>query len=121
MTCAIKDCRDFSDISTDVDTQTSADVDLGNSYAMGAGFAFALNERLSASMSYSHRITRETRIKQDGFPERDVNGSDASAGLLNFGISYGLSDNLTMSGSVGIGVTPDAPDVTVGFRFPYNF
>lgn len=113
--------RNFSDISTDVDTRTSADVDLGDSYALGAGFAFALNERMSVSMSYSHRITRETRIKQDGASEQEISGSDASAGLLNFGVSYGLSDNLTMTGSVGIGITPDAPDVTVGFRFPYNF
>jgi hypothetical protein len=32
-----------------------------------------------------------------------------------------LGDDLTMSGNVGIGITPDAPDVAVGFRFPYNF
>lgn len=111
----------FSDISTDVNTRTSADVDLGDSFALGAGFAFALNEKLSASMSYSHRITRETSIKQNGQSEQSINGSDASAGLLNFGISYSLGDNLTMTGNVGIGITPDAPDVTVGFRFPYNF
>lgn len=113
--------RDFNDISTDVDTRTSAEVDLGNSFALGAGFAFALNEKMSVSMSYSHRITRETSIKQRGFSEQSVPGSDASAGLLNFGMSYGLADNLTMTGSVGIGITPDAPDVTVGFRFPYTF
>jgi hypothetical protein len=113
--------RSFSDISTSPGMRTKADVDLGDSFALGAGFAFALNEKLSASMSYSHRITRETSIKQSGQSEVDVNGSDASAGLLNFGISYSLGDNLTMSGNVGIGITPDAPDVTVGFRFPYNF
>lgn len=113
--------RSFSDISTDPETRTSADVDLGDSFAIGAGFAFALNENLSASMSYSHRITRETSIKQRGQSEVSVNGSDASAGLLNFGLSYGLADNLTMSASVGIGITPDAPDVTVSVRFPYNF
>jgi len=113
--------QDFSDISTDANTRTSADVDLGDSFALGAGFAFALNEKMSVSMSYSHRITRETTIKQKGFAEQDVNGSDASAGLLNFGVSYSLGDNLTMTGNVGIGITPDAPDVSVGFRFPYNF
>jgi Putative MetA-pathway of phenol degradation len=113
--------RSFSDISTDVDSRTRADVDLGDSFALGAGFAFALNEKLSASMSYSHRITRETSIKQSGQSEVDVSGSDASAGLLNFGVSYSLGDNLTMTGNVGIGITPDAPDVSVGFRFPYNF
>ncbi|KGM07788.1 Fap amyloid fiber secretin [Methylophaga thiooxydans] len=113
--------RSFSDISTSPDIQTGADVDLGDSYAFGAGFAFALNEKLSASMSYSHRITKETSIKQRGQSEIDVNGSDASAGLLNFGVSYSLGDNLTMTGNVGIGITPDAPDVSVGFRFPYNF
>jgi hypothetical protein len=113
--------RDFSDISTDANTRTSATVNLGDSFAFGAGFAFALNEKLSTSMSYSHRITRETSIKQRGQSEQDVIGSDASAGLLNFGVSYALGDNLTMSGNVGIGVTPDAPDVTVSFRFPYDF
>lgn len=113
--------RSFSDISTSPDIRTKADVDLGDSFAFGAGFAFALNEKLSASMSYSHRITRETTIQASGQSEQTVNGSDASAGLLNFGVSYSLGDNLTMTGNVGIGITPDAPDVTVGFRFPYNF
>lgn len=111
----------FSDISTSPTMRTKADVDLGDSFAFGAGFAFALNEKLSASMSYSHRITRETSIKQSGQSEVDVKGSDASAGLLNFGVSYSLGDNLTMTGNVGIGITPDAPDVSVNFRFPYNF
>lgn len=111
----------FSDISTSPGMRTKADVDLGDSFAFGAGFAFALNEKLSASMSYSHRITRETSIKASGQSEQTVKGSDASAGLLNFGVSYSLGDNLTMTGNVGIGITPDAPDVTVGFRFPYNF
>lgn len=113
--------RDFSDISTNIDLSQKASVDLGDSFALGAGFAFALNERMSISTSYSHRITRETRIKQDGFSQQTVKGSDASAGSLNFGMTYGLGDNLTMSGNVGIGVTPDAPDVTVSIRFPYNF
>lgn len=113
--------RDFSDISGDPNLKISGEIDLGDSFQIGGGMAFALNDRMSFSTSYAHRFTRKSRIKQDGQSWASVVGSDSSSGLLNFGVTYAMSDRLSMVTNVGLGVTPDAPDVSVGIKFPYNF
>lgn len=113
--------RKFDDINGDPNTKTSGEIDLGDTYQMGGGLAFALNDRMSTSMSYAHRFSQKARIKQAGQGWNSVTGSDASAGSLNFGVTYAMSDKLSMVANVGMGVTPDAPDVTVGIKFPYNF
>lgn len=113
--------RGFSDISGDPNLKISGDIDLGDTYQIGGGVAFALNDRMSFSTSYAHRFTRKSRIKQDGQSWVSVVGSDSSSGLLNFGLTYAMTDRLSMVTNVGLGVTPDAPDVSVGIKFPYNF
>lgn len=113
--------RKFSDISGTPGDKVAGEIDLGDSYQLGGGLAFALNDRMSTSMSYSHRFSQKARIKQAGAGWNSVTGSDASAGSLNFGVTYAMSDKLSMVANVGMGVTPDAPDVTVGIKFPYNF
>jgi len=111
----------FNDISSVQGTVTPGRVDLGDSVQLGGGMAFALNERMSLSMSYAHRFAQKSRIKQEGQSWQSVVGSDSSSGSLNFGVTYAMSDKLSMVSNVGLGVTPDAPDVTVGVKFPYNF
>lgn len=113
--------KSFSDISSRQGEKVSGDVDLGDSVQLGAGIAYALNDRLSTSISYSHRFAKKSRIRSEGADWQSVIGSDASAGLLNFGVNFALTDRLTMVSNVGIGITPDAPDITVGVKFPYNF
>ncbi|MDO9052004.1 MAG: hypothetical protein Q8N02_11040 [Methylotenera sp.] len=112
--------RKFSDISGG-DTPVAGEIDLGDSYQIGGGFAFALSDRMSTSMSYAHRFSQKARIKKSGASWDSIVGSDASAGSLNFGVTYAMTDKLTMVANVGMGVTPDAPDVTVGIKFPYIF
>jgi opacity protein-like surface antigen len=113
--------RGFSDISGDPNLKISGEIDLGDSYQLGGGLAFALNDRMSFSTSYAHRFTQKSRIKQDGQSWSSVVGSDSSSGLLNFGVTYAMTDRLSMVTNVGLGVTPDAPDISVGIKFPYNF
>lgn len=113
--------RNFSDISSDPATITPGRVALGNQYSLGAGIAFALNERMSLSTSYSHRFSRKSRIRGQNQAWQTVAGSDSSAGVLNFGVTYALSDKRSMVVNVGVGVTPDAPDITIGVKFPFSF
>jgi len=108
--------RGFSDISGDPNLKISGEIDLGDSYQIGGGLAFALNDRMSFSTSYAHRFTQKSRIKQDGQSWVSVVGSDSSSGLLNFGVTYAMTDRLSMVTNVGLGVTPDAPDVSVGIK-----
>lgn len=111
----------FDDISSVKGTTTAGEVDLGDSYQLGGGMAFALNDRMSMSMSYAHRFAQQSRIKSGSAAWTNVVGSDSSSGSLNFGVTYAMSDKLSMVANVGVGITPDAPDVTVGVKFPYNF
>lgn len=113
--------RSFSDISSDPNTRTPGSVRLGDQFSLGAGFAFALNERMSLSTSYSHRFARKARIREQGQGWQTVNGSDSSAGVLNFGVTYALSHRRSMVFNLGIGVTADAPDITIGVKFPFSF
>ena len=113
--------RSFNDISSDPNTRTPGSVRLGDQFSLGAGFAFALNERMSLSTSYSHRFARKARIREQGQGWQTVNGSDSSAGVLNFGVTYALSDRRSMVFNLGIGVTADAPDITIGVKFPFSF
>ncbi len=108
--------RKFDDISSVPGSSVSGEIDLGDSIQVGGGVAFALNDRMSVSTSYAHRFTQDSRV--DG---TRIIGSSANSGLLSFGVTYAMTNKLSMVGSVGLGVTPDAPDVTVGIKFPYNF
>jgi hypothetical protein len=110
----------FDDIDNNPDTVNPGDVKLGDSFYFGAGVAFAFNERTSFSMSLSNRLSARTRTRYDGQPWTKVIGSDANSALFNLGVTYALSEKATMVGLLGIGLTPDAPDFTLGFRVPYS-
>ncbi|MBO9718047.1 MAG: transporter [Pseudoxanthomonas sp.] len=110
----------FDDIDNNPDTVNPGDVKLGDSFYFGAGVAFAFNERTSFSMSLSNRLSARARMRYDGQPWNKVIGSDANSALFNLGVTYALNANTTMVGLLGIGMTPDAPDFTLGFRLPYS-
>lgn len=110
----------FDDIDNNPDTVNPGDVKLGDSFYFGAGVAFAFNERTSFSMSLSNRMSARAKTRYDGMPWTKVIGSDANSALFNLGVTYALNDNATVVGLLGIGLTPDAPDFTLGFRVPYS-
>ena len=112
---------DFNDIDSVAGAQPGS-VKLGDSFQYGLGTAFALNERMSLSLSYTQRFTAKSKIKLDsvGAWQRII-GSDANAASLNFGVTYALTDRQAMVANVGAGLTPDAPDVTVGLKFVNSF
>lgn len=110
----------FDDIDNNPDTVNPGDVKLGDSFYYGAGVAFAFNERTSFSMSFSNRLSARARTRVDGQPWLKVIGSDANAAMFNLGVTYAMSQNATVVGLLGIGLTPDAPDFTLGFKIPYS-
>lgn len=87
----------------------------GDSLELGLGMAYALNERLSTSISYQHRFTFKT--EQNG---GTIANSDVNVGSIFFGVSHAISEKTSFSMSVGVGLTKDAPDVIVGVRFPFT-
>ena len=110
----------FDDIGS-AEGDQPGDVDPGNALEFGGGIAYALNERISLSLSYTQRFVNETEIRPDGGEFQEIIGSDAVVGVVNTGLTWALTDSLTMIANVGTGVTADAADVEVSLKFPYRF
>ncbi|EIK95935.1 hypothetical protein PMM47T1_14796 [Pseudomonas sp. M47T1] len=111
----------FDDIDPNVGSTIGGKVDLGDSFQVGMGVAFALNEKMSMSFSLSDLIQRRSKIKQDGGDWQGVPASDANAGYFNIGMTIAASDSLTIVPNLSIGMTDDAPDFTFSLKFPYYF
>ena len=112
----------FSDISTTPNQKVGGKVKLGDSWQIGAGVAFALNEKMSMSFSVSDLIQRRSKIKQDGDSSyTSVINSDANAAYFNVGMTLAATPNFTIVPNLSIGLTDDAPDFTFSLKFPYYF
>lgn len=110
---------DFDNIGGN--TPTPGTVDLGNAYQFGLGTAFALNERLSMSFSYTQRISDKAKTRVEGGQWQSIIGSNANSAMVNMGVTFALTKHLTAVTNVGIGLTTDAPDAQLGIRLPYQF
>jgi len=111
----------FDDISSTVGLSQPGKVKLGDSFQLGAGVAFALNEKMSMSFSVSDLIQKKSKLKQDGGDWQTVATSDANAGYFNVGMTIAATDKLTIVPNLSIGLTEDAPDFTFSLKFPYYF
>ncbi|MNH81656.1 hypothetical protein D3C73_340300 [compost metagenome] len=111
----------FDDISSTVGQKNPGKVDIGDSFQLGAGIAFALNEKMSMSFSVSDVVQRKSKIKQDGGDWESVTSSDANAGYFNIGMTIAATDNLTIVPNLSIGMTDDAPDFQFSLKLPYYF
>ena len=111
----------FDDISSTVNVETPGKVKLGDSFQIGAGIAFALNEKMSMSFSFSDLIQRKSKLKPNGGDWQSVVSSDANAGYFNVGMTLAATDNLTIVPNLSIGLTDDAPDFTFSLKLPYYF
>ncbi|WP_205743489.1 transporter [Halomonas alimentaria] len=108
----------FDDISATTG-KDPGDVKLGDSIRAGFGTAFALNERLSLSLSYSHEHVRKSKITQGGVTNKVI-GSDANVGVFSIGGTYALNDSTSIVTSLGIGLTDAASDISLTFRMPFQ-
>ncbi|ANJ66940.1 hypothetical protein A9404_05710 [Halothiobacillus diazotrophicus] len=111
--------RHFNDIGIDPSVQNPGRVKLGESFSYALGLAFALNDRASLSLSVSDQISRQARIKYDGQPWQALIGSNANAATFNLGMTYALNKRTTLVTTLGVGLTPDAPDFTLGIKIPF--
>ena len=111
----------FDDISSTVNQKTPGKVRIGDSFQIGAGIAFALNEKMSMSFSVSDLVQRKSKLKQDGGDWESVISSDANAGYFNIGMTIAATDNLTIVPNLSLGMTDDAPDFSFSLKFPYYF
>jgi hypothetical protein len=110
-------------VGRDVDVQDPAggparntNLDPGDGIGINFGVGFALNERASLSLSYEHVFVLPS--SQNG---EQISGSSTDVGTFNFGLSYRVSDAISVNLGVGIGVTESAPDARLILRVPVRF
>jgi hypothetical protein len=100
---------------------TPGSVRLGNSLLLGGGAAFAVNDTTALSFGVNMQITRSSRTRPDGGEWKNVVGSKGVGATFNMGVNHVLSKNASVNASVGIGLTNDVPNFTLGLRVPYTF
>lgn len=108
----------FGNISYSFNIETDESVGTvnpGDTLGMSFGLGFALNERSSFSLGYSHKHVFESKID-----EMNVKGSVLDIGQLSIGYSFRLSPKTNINLSLGIGTTEDAQDVRLSLRVPIS-
>lgn len=87
----------------------------GDRYAVSFGTLLAVNPDTALRLSFDQAFSRPTRVGGVRVP-----GSRQRVGILGFGLSSVLGPRTLLDLSVGVGVTPDAPDYTVRLALPYR-
>ncbi|KQW88613.1 hypothetical protein ASC94_24745 [Massilia sp. Root418] len=91
----------------------------GHSVGFGIGFAYALSYGISTTISFQEAISAGSKLRfADGL---NAKTSMQTSGMLNLGLGYRVSPKTTVNLSVGIGVTPDSPNLSVGMNLPLAF
>jgi hypothetical protein len=88
-------------------------VDPGDSFNYSLGLAYALSERLVLSTTFDQKFFTRTKINGIKQDETDINISQ-----LSFGTSFAFHEKRSLSLTVGIGLTPNSPDVQIAIKMP---
>lgn len=112
----------FAHLPKDID-QVEGDirigrVDPGDSIGLSLGFGFAINPRFSFSLGYRHNYILPTSTVLNDITEES---DELQVGALLLGLSYRVTDKLTLNGNFEFGVTEDAPDMRFILRVPLSF
>ena len=92
-------------------------VDPGDIVRVGFGMGFAFNERTSFSLAYEHSVIRKTSFEHDN-NLLDSTFDRIQAGALSFGLSHRLTRAASLSLTVNVGVTDNAPSSEITIKLP---
>ena len=93
------------------------EVDAGDVFGFNFGMGLALNEKSSFSLGYDGASVGKTKMNG----QNAINSSRIQLGTLMLGYSQRLTPSTSLGLTVGVGVTRDTPDVTLGLRVPISF
>lgn len=91
--------------------------DPGDAVTLNFGMGLALNSRASFSVGYEHDIFFKDKQNGQTVPNAQVR----QLGQLQIGWAYSFSKDQTFNLSLGVGVTDEAPDITLNARLPTTF
>lgn len=92
--------------------------DPGISGGFAFGFAYSFNYDVSLTMSYQQSFN--TGAKFYFANDESYKSADQSSAMLSFALGVRVSPETIVNGTVGIGLTEDAPDVSLGLSFPLD-
>lgn len=81
------------------------------------GLGLGLNEKMSLSLGYDHNSVAATKING----QTPADAVRLQLGTMLVGVSYRLTPTSNLNFTLGVGVTRDAPDVTLSLRYPMSF
>ena len=92
--------------------------DPGLSGGFSFGFAYSFNYDVSLTMSYQQSFNTGAKFyfKND----ESYQSADQSSSMLSFALGVRVSPETIVNGTVAIGLTEDAPDVSLGLSFPLD-
>jgi hypothetical protein len=93
-------------------------VDPGDAVRVNFGMGFAVNERTSFSLGYSHDYIFETETEID---DDTVNSDDLQVGTVSIGFFHSFTERVSVGLTTEVGATEDATDVSVILRVPVSF
>jgi len=91
----------------------------GPTLGLGAGFAYALSYDVSTTMSFQESLSFPSRLKFDDGTSSRTNMQ--ASGTFNLGLGVRIAPQNTINVSVGIGLTSDSPDFSLGMNRPLSF
>jgi hypothetical protein len=91
----------------------------GPTLGLGGGFAYALSYDVSTTMSFQESLSFPSRLKFDDGTSSRTNMQ--ASGTFNMGLGVRIAPQNTINVSVGIGLTSDSPDFSLGMNMPLNF
>lgn len=99
-------------------SRTLTSFDPGISGGFSFGFAYSFNYDVSLTMSYQQSFNMDAEFQ---FNNGDSYKSpDQSSAMLSFALGVRVSPETIVNGTVGIGLTKDAPDISLGLSFPLD-
>lgn len=110
--------RPTEDLNQVMNTAMLMRVQPGLSMGFGFGFAYALSYSITTSFSFQESISRGSDLTFDN--GKTVTTSTSTSSVLNYGIGYRISPKTTINTTVGIGLTPNAPNFSLGVTVPLS-
>jgi len=103
---------------------TLIEVKPGPSIGFGIGFAYALSYNISTTLSFQEAVSARSKLllrdESTGIVSTRKTSMQTS-GALNVGLGVRVSPQTTLNFTVGVGMTSDTPDFTLGMNLPLHF
>ncbi|MBX3618643.1 MAG: transporter [Rhizobacter sp.] len=103
--------------------KTLTEVRPGDGIGFGVGMAYAMSYTVSTTVSFQESISARSTLTlrdRDGLVTQAKTSAQASA-MLNFGLGVRTSPLTTVNFTVGVGLSTDSPDFTLGMNMPLHF